>query len=65
MQRAQSNETVEQRMAEIIEMLYNRELDITEYDDILVRKLVESITVISNKIKVEFKNGTEISVTWK
>lgn len=65
LRRAQSNETVEQRMAGIIEMLYNRELDITEYDDILVRKLVESITVISNKIKVVFKNGTEISVTWK
>ena len=64
LRRAQSDETVEQRMTGIIEKLHNEKPDITGYDDILVRKLVECITVVSDKIKVVFKNGTEIWARW-
>ena len=36
--------------------------DITEFDDKLVRKLVEKATVYNDRIVVEFKSGLEIEV---
>jgi len=36
--------------------------DITEFDDKLVRKLVEKATVYDDRILVEFKSGLEIEV---
>lgn len=65
LQRAQADANAEQRISEIMKSLQNGELDITEYDDTLVRKLVESVSVISEKLNVIFRNGTEISVAWK
>ena len=34
--------------------------DITEFDDKLVRKLVEKATVYDDRLVVEFKSGLEI-----
>lgn len=65
LRRTQADENAEHRMSEIMGMLQSGELDISEYDDTLVRKLVESVTVISDKLTVIFRNGTEIRVTWK
>jgi len=36
--------------------------DITEFDDKLVRKLVEKATVYDDRLVVEFKSGLEIEV---
>jgi len=36
--------------------------DITEFDDKLVRKLVEKATVYDDRLMVEFKSGLEIEV---
>jgi site-specific DNA recombinase len=33
-----------------------------EYDDKLVRQLVERITVYEGKIKLEFKSGVELNI---
>ena len=64
--RAQADERAEQRIAEIMETLHNDALDISRYDDTLVRKLIESITVEpEEQVKVAFKNGAEITLSWK
>ena len=41
-----------------------RELDgaVTEYDDSLVRRLIERITVYDDHFTVEFKSGIEVDV---
>ena len=36
--------------------------DITEFDDKLVRKLIEKVTVFDDKLTVEFKSGVEIDI---
>lgn len=64
--RAQVDENAEQRISEIVELLRGGEVDISEYDDVLARKLVESVTVISSKaLKVIFKNGAKIMRDWR
>lgn len=37
-------------------------LHITEYDEQLVRRLIEKITVYEEKVTVEFKSGTSVDV---
>ena len=36
--------------------------EVQEYDDALVRRLVETITVHDDRFKVKFKSGIEIEV---
>ena len=36
--------------------------DITEFDDKLVRKLIEKVIVYDDRLMVEFKSGLEIEV---
>lgn len=36
--------------------------EITEYDDQLVRKLIEKITVYDERVAVEFKSGASVEV---
>lgn len=36
--------------------------DITEYDEQLVRRLIEKITVYDEKVIVEFKSGTNVDI---
>ena len=36
--------------------------EVQEYDDTLVRRLVETITVYDDRFKVKFKSGIEIEV---
>ena len=63
---AQADDRAEQWIAEIMEELYNDWLDISRYDDTLVRKLIESITVEpEEQLKIAFKNGAEITLSWK
>ena len=50
------------RIAEMSDFLNTQTGDITEFDDKLVRKLVEKATVYDDKIMVEFKSGLEIEV---
>ncbi|NPV89866.1 MAG: recombinase family protein [Firmicutes bacterium] len=55
---AQNNNS---RMVEIFKILDNEDFFLTEYDDILVRQLIENVKVISEtKIQVTFKGGFEI-----
>jgi site-specific DNA recombinase len=48
------------RIAEMTDFLNTQTDNITEFDDKLVRKLVEKVTVYDDRIVVEFKSGLEI-----
>jgi len=49
------------RIAEIFQILENENLNLIEYDEILVRQLIENVTVLDkDKIRIEFKGGFQI-----
>ena len=50
------------RIAEMTDFLDMQTGDITEFDDKLVRKLVEKAIVYDDRIMIEFKSGLEIEV---
>ncbi len=50
------------RIAEMTDFLNTQTGDITEFDDKLVRKLIEKVTVFDDKLTVEFKSGVEIDI---
>lgn len=51
-----------QRIAEMDEFLKKQPGKVGEYDDQLIRKLIEKIMVFDDKLMVEFKSGVEIEV---
>ena len=53
---------MKQRINEMQRFLAEQTQDITEYDEQLVRKLIEKITVYEEKVTVEFKSGTSVDV---
>ena len=50
------------RIAEMSDFLNTQTGDITEFDDKLVRKLVEKVIVYDNRLVVEFKSGFVVEV---
>jgi hypothetical protein len=50
------------RIAEMTDFLNMQTGGITEFDDKLVRKLIEKATVYNDRLVVEFKSGLEIEV---
>ncbi|MDK2830143.1 MAG: hypothetical protein PWP67_2977 [Clostridium butyricum] len=50
------------RMAEMTKFLKEQKSTIQEYDEQIVRKLIEKITVYDEKVTVAFKSGMEIDV---
>jgi len=55
-------EGLKQRIAEIQEFLTKQMEQIEEYDEFLVRQMVEKITVYEEKFMVEFKSGMKIDI---
>jgi len=51
-----------QRIAEMKEFLNAQLFKIAEYDEQLVRRLIEKVTVFDEKLTVEFKSGVEIDI---
>lgn len=51
-----------QRIAEMTAFLNEQSCEITEYDEQLVRRLIEKVTVFDDKVIVEFKSGVELDV---
>ncbi|NLW28005.1 MAG: DNA recombinase, partial [Hungateiclostridium saccincola] len=51
------------RIAEMTDFLNTQTGDITEFDDKLVRKLIEKVIVYDDRLVVEFKSGLEIEVS--
>jgi hypothetical protein len=46
----------------MLAFLDEQPMEIAEYDEHLVRRLIEKITVFDDTFKVEFKSGVEIEV---
>ena len=55
-------EGMKKRISEMQQFLAEQQQDITEYDEQLVRRLIEKITVYDEMITVEFKSGTSVDV---
>ena len=51
-----------QRLAEMTDFLNEQSCELEEYDEQLVRRLIEKVTVFDDKLTVEFKSGVEIDI---
>ncbi|MFS0647239.1 DNA recombinase [Siminovitchia sp. 179-K 8D1 HS] len=49
-----------QRIAEMTDFLNEQSCELERYDEQLVRRLIEKVTVLEDKLVVEFKSGIEI-----
>ena len=54
-------EGLKQRIREMREFL-EQQSKVTEYDELLVRRLIEKVTVYDEWFEVEFKSGTKVDV---
>lgn len=52
----------QKRMKELMDFLEKQPKAITEFDEDLVRKLIEKITVYGSRLEVEFKAGIKVDV---
>lgn len=57
-----SREETQKRVAELQDFIAGQETDITEFDESLVKKLIEKITVFADHFTVEFKSGITIDI---
>lgn len=55
-------ECQKQRIAEMAEFPDAQSGEVLEFDETLVRRLVERITVIEDRVAVEFKSGMEVPI---
>ena len=55
-------EGLRQRMAEMQQFLAEQTDEIEEYDETLVRRMIEKITVYEDRFTVEFKSDTSVDV---
>lgn len=51
-----------QRIAEMTDFLNEQSCELEEYDEQLVRRLIEKVTVFDEKMTIEFKSGVEIDI---
>ena len=51
-----------QRIAELTDFLKEQSWKLEEYDEQLVRKLIEKVIVFEGKLTVEFKSGVELDI---
>lgn len=55
-------EGLKKRIEKMREFLNSQNTDILEYDEQLVRRLIEKVTVYDEKFEVEFKSGAKVDV---
>lgn len=53
---------LKRRIADMSTFLENQPTDITEYDEQLVKRLIEKVTVYEGKFTVEFKSGVTVDI---
>lgn len=51
-----------QRIDEMTTLLNEQSCDLVEYDEQLVRRLIEMVTIFDDKLTVEFKSRVEIEL---
>ena len=57
-----NRDELKKRIADMSTFLRNQPTAITEYDEQLVRRLIEKVTVYEDKFTVEFKSGVTVDV---
>lgn len=57
-----SKDEIKKRIADMNTFLKDQPTKITEYDEALVRRLIEKVTVYEDKFTVEFKCGVTVDV---
>ena len=55
-------EGLKQRIKEMREFLEQQSTEVTEYDELLVRRLIEKVMVYDERFEVEFKSGAKVDV---
>lgn len=55
-------EGLKQRITEMWEFLDSQSTEVAEYDELLVRRLIEKVTVYDERFEVEFKSGTRVDI---
>ena len=55
-------EEIMSRIKELQDFIADKKTDITKFDDALVKKLIEKITVFADHFTVEFKSGITIEI---
>ena len=55
-------EGLKQRIREMREFLEQQSTEVTEYDELLVRRLIEKVTVYDERFEVEFKSGAKVDM---
>ena len=55
-------EGLKQRIREMREFLEQQSTEVTEYDELLVRRLIEKVTVYDERFEVEYKSGAKVDV---
>jgi len=57
-----NREELKKRIADMSAFLKEQPTDITEYDEQLIRRLIEKVTIYEDKFTVEFKSGLTVDV---
>ena len=57
-----TNEGIRQQLRTIEDFLDAQQEAVTEYDEMLVRKLIDKVTVYDDRLVFEFKSGLEMDV---
>ena len=57
-----NRETAVRRAEELMEFIRAQEDEIEKYDDSLVRKLIEKVTVYDDHINIAFKSGVDVDI---
>ena len=55
-------EGLKQRIREMRDFLEQQSTEVTEYDELLGRRLIEKVTVYDERFEVEFKSGAKVDV---
>ena len=55
-------EGLKKRIAEMREFLNSQTMEVLEYDEQLVRRLIEKVTVYDERFEVEFRSGMTVDV---
>ena len=58
-------EGLKKRIAEMRKFLREQDTKVTEYDEQLVRRLIEKVTIYDERFEVEFKSGVKVDVERK
>ena len=57
-----SKDEIKNRIVEMSTFLKEQHTLITEYDEVLVRRLIEKVTIHEGKFTVEFKSGLTVDI---